>query len=168
MRQKWLPLLLSLLLLTAGAGCGKYAPEPGGTGGGSETGQNGSAPLGLQETGQVGGLQITLNQVETLDEGPGLSAGYEYVLINLTVRNEGAAAFTMNSQQFSLTTAPGDRAPYNPQATMQRSPQFRGTLLPGEEMQGWLGFMAAAESGPYSLTFKHASSGSATWQFSAP
>lgn len=168
MRKRWLPLLLSAVLLTAAPGCGKYAPEPtGGPSAGFQE-ESGGEILGLQETARVGGLAITLNQVETLTEGPGLQDGYVYLLVNLTLKNEGPGSYTLNTPHFSLASTAGDRAPYSPQGTMQRSPQLRGTLLQGQELQGWLGFMAKAEADALTLTFTHPAGGSATWAFSRP
>jgi len=169
MPKRWLPLLFSAVLLAAASGCGKYAPEPStGPSTGVVDAETGGVTLGLQETARVSGLVITLNQVETLADGPGLQEGYVYIMVNLTLKNEGSSPYTLSTPHFSLTSTAGDRAPYSPQGTMQRSPQLQGTLLQGKEVQGWLGFMAKAEADGFTLTFSHPTGSTAIWAFSRP
>lgn len=171
MPKRWLPLVLAAVLLAAASGCGKYAPEPSSGPPTVTDGRDTEVPdtlLGLQESASVGGLTVTLNQVEKLTEGPGLQEGYVYLLLHLTLKNEGPDSYTLNTPHFALTSSDGSRSTYSPQATMQRSPQLRGTLLQGQELQGWLGFMARADSDAFTLTFTHPTYGTATWAFSQP
>jgi hypothetical protein len=139
-----------------GASGGSAAPAP------AEKAQLG--PLAVGDTAEVGLLTVTVHQVETVDEAP--APGYTYVLIDVTVQNNGAAAYTVNpTEQHKLTTPEEKNAPYNLQATSYRTPRLNGTFRQGESGQGWLGFLAKRMDGTYRYTFIHPEYGEATWEF---
>lgn len=194
MNRRLLTAFAAALLLLVLAGCGKNAlpdgaasgtgsagqapssGEAGGTGetaGGSESGQAAEpnvsvqvGPLQVGEAAQVGPLVVTLRTVEAIRQAAGLPDGYVYLMADLHIRNEGSAAYTINvTEHFRATTPEDKRAPYNMQASGQRSPRLQGTLDPGQSTEGWLGHLAKAMDGTYTYQFVHPTYGEATWEF---
>lgn len=188
-KRKLLIWLTAVLLAVVAAGCGKHADETGpgapasgasgstGTaGGGQDTPSNGGTapepaekvqlgPLAVGDTAEVGPLTVTVSKIEAVDQAP--APGYTYVLVELTVENSGAAAYTVNpTEQHKVQTPEEKNAPYNLQATAVRSPRLQGTLKQGESVTGWLGFLAKKMEGTYTYTFTHPDYGEAVWEFS--
>ncbi len=187
MVKKSLALVLALLLMVVAAGCGKNAPAEG-TGGGTaaQSGAAGSTdggteaqtptyekvdlgPFKLGETAEVGPVAITFNEVGRIDSGAGIPPGYLFVLVNVTVKNNGEAPYTINvTEQFKVGTPEGKDARYNIMASGQRSPRLQGTITKGKEMTGWMGFLAKLGDGTYQLKFSHPDYGTAYWEFELP
>lgn len=143
--------------------------------GGSNTAQNNSqqtaekvnlGPLKAGEAAKLGPLTVTLNQVNVVDKAAGLPPGYIHLMTEVTVVNDGSAVYTANiTDHFKTETPEGKKAPYNVQATANRSPRLQGTLKTGENVTGWIGYLAKRVNGNYKFMFIHPDYGQATWEF---
>lgn len=124
-------------------------------------------PLKAGETAKLGPLTVTLKQLAVVDRATGIPPGYVYLVAELSVLNEGAAAYTLNiTDHFRAETPEGKKAPYNPQATALRSPRLQGTVEQGKSIEGWLGYLSKKVAGKYKYQFVHPEYGEATWEFS--
>lgn len=123
-------------------------------------------PLARGETAQVGPISVTLSEVEVVTQAVGLPEGYAYVLVDLTIRNDGSASYTINTADHTKMTSPdGKNRNINVQAMGQRSPRLQGTLDKGETQAGWLGYLVKYEAGNFTLLYTHPDYGEATWEF---
>lgn len=123
-------------------------------------------PLKAGETAKVGPLSITLKQTNVVDKAAGLPAGYIHLMTELVVHNEAAAPYTLNiTDHFKLETPEGKKAPYNIQATANRTPRLQGTVEQNKETTGWIGYLSKRVAGKYKYQFTHPDFGQATWEF---
>jgi hypothetical protein len=164
--------LLSLLMLVL-AGCGKNAPEPAapgrgtdGTPGGTPSGPVDLGPLKLGDLAKVGPIHYRVDDVEWVSETAGLPAGFVYALVHFTVKNESKVNYTINVTDHLRFESPElKRSSLSTQASALRTPRLQGTLAPGEEKEGYLGFMVKPLDGLYTLAFTHSDYGKAVWEF---
>lgn len=165
----WLLVVLMLLL----SGCGKNAPEPvapgqetDGAPGAVPTGPVDLGPLKLGDLAEVGLIHYRVDGVEWVSETAGLPAGFVYALVHFTVKNESTVNYTINVTDHLRFESPEQkRSSLSTQASALRTPRLQGTLAPGEEKEGYLGFMVKPLEGRYTLAFTHSDYGKAVWEF---
>jgi hypothetical protein len=123
-------------------------------------------PLKPGESAKIGPLTVTLKQTGVVDKATGLPQGYIHLMTELTIRNEAAEPYTINvTDHFKLDTPEGKKAPYNIQATANRTPRLQGTVEQGKEISGWIGYLAKKVPGKYKYQFIHPDWGTVTWEF---
>lgn len=124
-------------------------------------------PLKPGEPGKIGPLTVTLKQTNVVDKAAGLPQGYIHLMAEIVVSNEAAAVYTMNiTDHFKLETPEAKKAPYNVQATANRSPRLQGSVEQGKSSTGWIGYLSKKVAGKYKYQFIHPEWGTVTWEFS--
>lgn len=124
-------------------------------------------PLKAGESAKIGPLTVTLKQVNVVDKAAGLPQGYVHLMTELVIANEDSPPYTVNiTDHYKLETPEGKKAPYNVQATANRTPRLQGTLEKGQSVTGWIGYLSKRVAGSYKYMFIHPDYGEVTWTFS--
>ncbi|MGE5673163.1 MAG: DUF4352 domain-containing protein [Mycobacterium leprae] len=121
-------------------------------------------PLKVGEAAQVGPLKVTPTETAWITKGA--PQGYAYILVNMSIADADSDDYTINvTDHFNMAMPDTKKAPYNMQATGQKSPRLQGAVSKGQTVTGWMGFLTKATKGKYTFTFKHPDYGTATWEF---
>lgn len=142
------------LLLT---GCAKdagmnnaNAPANGG-GNDSKSPAPSAGTLSVGQTGDFGGLKITVKKVET-DPNVKNSSGSQYVLVNVVVDNQTKELAAVNgSNYFHLIDPDGKSHTTDFNADQVKDQRINATLKVGEKKEGWVGFTVPKKAGNYDL-----------------
>lgn len=122
--------------------------------------------LGLNQSATLGYVTYTLDSIYLVPQAPAFPQGYGFVLVEITVRNDGPTPFTVNSvEHFILTDKNGKAYKLNAQAWGQRNPKLQGNVEPGGEQKGWLGYLLKTYNGDYTLTISPPDWGEAIYTF---
>ncbi len=118
------------------------------------------------ETATIGTVKATLDDVNVIPKAAGLPDGYVYLMIKVTIVNEGDQPYTINVNDYlQLATPEGKKMRFSVAASTMRQPKLQGTLNKGETGSGWLGYMVKSLPGNYTYTVLHPDWGKATWEF---
>jgi hypothetical protein len=124
-----------------------------------------AGPLKKGDNAKVCAVSVKLKDVAVITGSAGLPPGYAYVVVDLDVKNDGTAEYTINvTDHFKLTAPDGKNRQFNVQATAQRNPRLQGAIKQGEAQSGWLGYLVKLDPGTFTFAFTHPDYGSATWE----
>lgn len=122
--------------------------------------------LKLGDAVKAGPLALTVLEKAAVTKAAGLPPGYVYLVMHISIKNEGKEDYTINTaDHFKLETPEAKTMPYNVQATAQKSPKLQGTLQQGQSADGWLGYLVKGQPGTFKYHFIHPDYGEAVYEF---
>lgn len=127
-------------------------------------------PLAVDATASFGTVTYKLGEME------GRSAGmqfpnYDFILIQVTVTNNGTTPFTVNSlNSMVLIDLEGKTQQVNAMAMAAKREKVDGVIDPGKSATGWIGFLTKLGdgNGKFKLVITPGELGEATYEFFAP
>lgn len=123
-------------------------------------------PLKMGETAKVGPLSVTVKEFASVEKAAGLPPNYAFVVLNLTIKNDGKDNYTINAtDHFKMETPEAKIMTLSPNATAQKSPRLQGTIEAGGTASGWLGYMVKIQPGNFKYRYVHPDWGTAHWEF---
>lgn len=123
-------------------------------------------PLKMGDTAKVGPLSVTVKEMSVIEKATGLPPNYAFVVMNLTIKNDGKDGYTINAtDHFKMETPEAKIMTLSPNATGQKSPRLQGTIEGGGTASGWLGYMVKIQPNNFKYRYNHPDWGTAHWEF---